>query len=449
VEIAVCAGQTVVAKQIGEKGRITMEKERDTIKELFKTGLHDLKVEPPKEIWEAIAAAQKPKRKLAFYYRIASAAAVLLLLISIPLWLMLPRDTVEKDVLSESIQLETIIDNTQNIQSNQEILEDQKASDLMADSFTKSSKVDKQTNNTFNSDSNKKTKESSQDEAIAKNNEVNGKDILAEIEVIEQNQISSNPSSDEASAEIASLTLKIIPNPEDELADMQDDFIKSKQNIHFSLGYGGYSDGALNSNDLSYADQSASFSFDPYDSEVAYETTFFEEIDYTEARPPVSLAFKINFGLSKRFSFESGITYTQLSTITKTIENNESHSEYKRTLYYIGLPLGLRFDVLRGKKSLVYLQQSVVIEKGIRATNTTSRFEFNKRVESFSGKSPIYGMQISTVSSAGLDLRVFNQFSLFGEGGVQVFYLNETQPFNIRSAKKVWPVFQTGIRLKM
>ncbi len=152
--------------------------------------------------------------------------------------------------------------------------------------------------------------------------------------------------------------------------------------------------------------------------------------------------------MGKHLEFESGLIYTRLSTISQTYVMNGWQNVYESNLHYVGIPLGLRYELLKRRHFSIFISQAVIFEKGIRASNNTTNFQDGVLTSSETTLDKIKGFQLSSNSSFGADFVISKQFSLYTQAGVQFFFLNEKQPYNIRSTRTAWPSIQTGLRYR-
>lgn len=202
-----------------------------------------------------------------------------------------------------------------------------------------------------------------------------------------------------------------------------------------------------NKNDLT--DNGSRYSHDDFTASLANGTSYFEEIENTVHNAPLTLGITIDKRIARRLSIETGITYTRLGFSVKTDDLSSFYRKYRNELYYLGIPVGVRYSFLERKRFELYALQWLVLEKGIAGRWYVDTYNNNKLTETESTNHAIRGIQLSTITGLGGEFRLTGKLYLFGQGGVQVFYLNKTQPYNIRSSHVAWPSFQTGLRIKL
>ncbi|HLN52318.1 MAG TPA: hypothetical protein VK212_01335 [Lentimicrobium sp.] len=214
-----------------------------------------------------------------------------------------------------------------------------------------------------------------------------------------------------------------------------------------ALGYGMTSGTDLTQNEETLENTVSRYSYDDFSAQLANQTSFFEEIDNTIHDAPVSIGLVIGKSMSNRLSLESGITYTRLAFRIKTDDLSPFYRKYRNEMYYLGVPAGVRYSFLKKEKFNLYALQWAVLEKGIAGRWHIETYNNNELTDSESKDQVIRGVQLSSVTALGGQYKLGGNIYLFGQGGIQVFYLNKTQPFNIRSQKVAWPSVQAGLRV--
>ena len=116
-------------------------------------------------------------------------------------------------------------------------------------------------------------------------------------------------------------------------------------------------------------------------------------------RQPVRFGLSLRYRLDDRWSVESGLSYTRLSSdITTTVKNETSTTEQR--LNYIGLPLNINYDLWKTKHLCLYVSAGGMIEKSL----DTSPWQF------------------SLNGAAGAEYKLTNFFSLYAEPGLGYYF---------------------------
>ncbi len=201
--------------------------------------------------------------------------------------------------------------------------------------------------------------------------------------------------------------------------------------------------------DYLFSSQKALFDANAYTNNLSLETGNFANIENTTHAQPLTLGINFSRKLSKHWAVESGLLFTRLGSSSKTYLDNERHTIYKNQLIYLGLPASVRYNLLNKKRFEIYLVQGIVLEKGLSADYETRRYRNDRLYDFVSGSFDVSGVQISSLTSAGVGLKFSQHISIYIQPGMQVFFLNKTQPYNIRSSQSAWPALQTGLRVQL
>lgn len=116
-------------------------------------------------------------------------------------------------------------------------------------------------------------------------------------------------------------------------------------------------------------------------------------------RQPVRFGLSLRYQLDERWSVESGLTYTRLSSdITTTVDGVATTTELR--LNYLGLPLNVSYSLWKNRYFGLYVTAGGMIEKSL----DTSPWQF------------------SLNGAAGAEYRVTDIFSLYAEPGLGYYF---------------------------
>lgn len=418
-----------------------MAEHKDHIKDLFKAGLEHYEVTPPPYIWQEIL--QQNKHRKIVMWRWSAVAAIALLLLSLGTWFIV--DQAEYDGYAE--KPEKAAAESKNIAKVEpsnplESIHLDKEEILAELNKKVSEKPKTKTPTTFEKPDEKQFTELTPIESTTIE--------LSALLTDEPGRIETTEASDDIEATVSNTQLlsKYLAELE-ELSDIHRNLMevrKTDNKWNLAMAYGTNPNFSMPAEEYTIAPDRATFEVDDFTGDMAQETNYFAQIESTQHRHPLSFGLLTGLPLTKRLQFESGLVYTRLSTISRTYVMNGWQNEYESSLHYVGIPLGLRFEFLQRRHYNLFINQSAVFEKGIRASNTTTNFQDGVLTSSETTFGEVKGFQLSSLSSIGADLAITKQFSLYAQAGVQFFFLNEKQPYNIRSTRTAWPSMQTGLR---
>lgn len=448
-----------------------MKDNMDNLKKMA-SSLHDFEAEPPVDLWDRIEAKMRRRKRL-MILSYTSIAATILILLGIGISLLVVSDSIPYGTKNKGLA------SIQGKSSSSKNVTDQNQDQLLQDSIKK--------NESSNSSSVIKRAEYS----LADGNSIKSKANLLDKHII-------NPIIDSTNGDLSGITSAIaerslvpsrtnfdsmaIASSQDtrssRLDRLQDSMMQvraqgmvidslalaemlknlttspdvpTQENRGWALALGYGSGGSINissGKDLLY-ENSNNYSLEKLSSSLADETSYFREISNVKHNPPVSIGATISYPFSRKWSLETGVIYTRLSYTLDTYIQNSSNRKYTIALNYIGIPIGLRFQLLDTKRFGMYLVESMILEKGMSSKAINDVYTNNALVISYSESYQIKGIQLSSFTGLGIEARTFNKLYLYGQGGVQAFFLNKTQPFNIRSEHVAWPSFQVGLRFRL
>ena len=123
------------------------------------------------------------------------------------------------------------------------------------------------------------------------------------------------------------------------------------------------------------------------------------QIEQYAHHQPVRFGFSLRYRLDDRWSIESGLLYTRLSSdITTTVNGVTTMTEQR--LNYIGLPLNISYELWKSRHFGFYVTAGTAIEKRLDA-------------------SP---WQFSLSGAAGVEYKLTNGFSLYAEPGLGYYF---------------------------
>ena len=133
---------------------------------------------------------------------------------------------------------------------------------------------------------------------------------------------------------------------------------------------------------------------------------------------PLNFGLSLRIPIAGRLSVETGLSYSYL------------HSS-ERQLHYLGLPLFLQFDLIRGKHANVYVSGG-----GSLAYCVT-------------GGGREHPWQTAATVSAGAEYRIFGGVSLFGEGSFNHYFDDGSPLETYYGLNPDTPSFKLGLRFSL
>jgi hypothetical protein len=453
-----------------------MPENKDIFDKSAGESLRNFEQEPPTGLWERIESGIKRRHRKILLFRYGSIAATLLLLLSTGILYLndqpntnpVKQFTQSKSDTYKNAKTVTVSDTTKSVKNDSR----KTAIKLTPTEETKKGSTEKGTVVSRGKELNPKAKT---DTELKKANSgtrstkstVKSYKILNNTQIAQQNEVEITTDETYSDDRLAISAMPILTGeypvikspirhqyifkPLDFASLMPFEVPKEafEGSWNLALGYGMTSGSDLTEGDETLESRGKSYSYDDFSAQLANQTSYFEEIDNTIHDAPITIGLMVGKSFTERLSLETGITYTRLAFRIKTDDLNPFYRKYRNEMFYLGVPAGIRYSFLIREKFKVYALQWAVLEKGIAGRWHIDTYNDNKITESESKEQIIRGVQFSTVTALGAQYKLTGNIYLFGQGGVQVFYLNKTQPFNIRSQKVAWPSIQAGLRIDL
>lgn len=171
------------------------------------------------------------------------------------------------------------------------------------------------------------------------------------------------------------------------------------------------------------------------DSDGGSPMYMYKSSSITDHKLPVSFGLLVNYRLRRRFSLESGLTYTYLRTDFTQQVGQHSTVDIQR-LHYVGIPLHASLDIVRLRPLTLYYSMGVDADFCVSASMTTA-----SRRRSISRDR----VQFSLFASLGIRCAVGSGFNVFGELGEHYAIDNGNMLINYFDANKHYGVLRMGI----
>ena len=141
-------------------------------------------------------------------------------------------------------------------------------------------------------------------------------------------------------------------------------------------------------------------------------------------RQPVRAGISVRYGLTRRWSLETGITYTMLSSDIETGSGTRTYVA-DLSLHYLGIPLQVNFDVFARKRWSLYLTAGGMVEKCVAGNEKVKSVTAGVH-ETVSSKNnvTVKPLQWSVGAAAGAEFDFTPAVGIYVEPGVQYSFHN-------------------------
>lgn len=264
-----------------------------------------------------------------------------------------------------------------------------------------------------------------------------------EVQVVTPPSIDKNEDVSEKTSEKEPTTLSALKEKVEELEADWTDVIKKKEDkrvlIAAGLGSG------IGSSSVSLPGRSRAFR---HESLVDLNTNYNNvltpnDFKNKEYLPPVTVGLSVRLPLDNRFSLESGLSYTYLTT--RLSGNATADYTAVLNLHYVGLPLNLITSLMSEKHWEIYVSTGASIEKGLRSDFKQYQ-DYGTTLFATEANTSIDGVQWSVNASLGVSYRLNQNLSVYLDPKLSYYFEND-QPFSIRSELPMLFGLNTGLRM--
>jgi hypothetical protein len=175
------------------------------------------------------------------------------------------------------------------------------------------------------------------------------------------------------------------------------------------------------------------------------QRSILQELTYLS---PFVVGVRGNWRFAKRWSIESGLSYSLLPTVGESFTNGDKRIN-RYNDHFIGVPILVNFNVIDRKRFALYTSQGALIEKGIASRNTITTYQGSEVESKQISKEPTQGWQIGASVGVGAQYKINETWSLFVEPRVTSWLLNINVQDNIRNRQAIWPTIDLGVRLNL
>lgn len=162
---------------------------------------------------------------------------------------------------------------------------------------------------------------------------------------------------------------------------------------------------------------------DPLPSPSVSETT----VSHSQ---PVRVGMRVRYSRGRRWSVETGLTYSYLYSEITQRTAHYTHTTSQR-LHYVGIPVGVGYTIVSGHRLSLYATAGAMAEKCVGGTASVSR------------------PQYSVNAAIGAEFAINRSIGIYAEPGINHYFDNHGSTPTIYSDKPTAMSFNVGIRLNL
>ena len=163
---------------------------------------------------------------------------------------------------------------------------------------------------------------------------------------------------------------------------------------------------------------------------------------------PVKIGFQIHYGISQRWSVQTGVSYTYLSSDFYRYTPPREESMH-RQMHFIGIPISASYSVYRAKRLNMYLTAGGEAQKMVSGKAEVKTPMQGKAVETTTEKVKMNRLQMSANVAAGIEYNLTNHLSLYAEPGASYYFKNGSDLETYYTDKPLKFNLNVGLRLNI
>ena len=167
----------------------------------------------------------------------------------------------------------------------------------------------------------------------------------------------------------------------------------------------------------------------------------------TKHSQPIRTGFTVRYNIDRRWSIESGVTYTMLHSQLQSGSENYYYLS-NQTLHYIGVPVKVNFNIWENRWFLFYVSGGMMIEKCVNGDITTD-YVMNDRATSDTEPISTKPLQWSLNAAVGAQFNILPQLGLYVEPGGSFYFDDGTTIENIYKEKPLNFSIELGLRVSI
>lgn len=161
---------------------------------------------------------------------------------------------------------------------------------------------------------------------------------------------------------------------------------------------------------------------------------------------PLTIGLSLNYGLSSRWSLESGIRYTFLRSDFMR-ESEIEKTEINQRIHYIGIPLKFNYRIFGNNRFSIYGQGGAALDIPVNGTQSIMKWEQSWNKPEFDGTTISVPLQWSIEGGVGLQYHLTPSISIYAEPSFRYYFNPGSEIKTIRQYKPTEFTIPIGIRL--
>ncbi len=171
-------------------------------------------------------------------------------------------------------------------------------------------------------------------------------------------------------------------------------------------------------------------------------------VDQIKHRMPLHTGFTISYALTPRLSLTSGVTYSLLISDLH-YGSDDNYLSGTQTLHYVGIPLGIKYDIFTWHRFETYVAANVLAEKCVSGRQEQNINFGDTREQTQTQHIMDRPIQWSASASLGVQYNILPTLGVYIEPGVSYYIDNGSDVRNIYKDKCLNFNLNIGLRLNL
>ena len=173
-----------------------------------------------------------------------------------------------------------------------------------------------------------------------------------------------------------------------------------------------------------------------------------EQVNKTHHRFPLRLGVKIAYQIHPRWSIESGLRYTQLSS--EAINGNgQWMTERNLRIDYIGVPLGISYQLWSKSHFSIYANGGIALDTYISGKENLKNYQNGKLNYTMKSHLQQKPLQFSVYASIGAQYQIGETIHIFAEPGMGYYFDDGTTIQHYFKKHPFAPTVNLGVKFKI
>lgn len=155
-------------------------------------------------------------------------------------------------------------------------------------------------------------------------------------------------------------------------------------------------------------------------------------------RLPIRFGLKIGYQLSERWALQTGITYTYLYSEFTLV--NRQQPAIEQRLHYVGIPLGISYQIWKNSKFRLYASAGATAEKVVKNSQKSGDAKINSHPD---GEKPL---QWSVNTALGAEYQPTKQLGIYLEPSLGYYFKDNTPLEHYYKEHPLCPAIEFGLR---